>query len=385
MIDTALLDNDVLRFVLVASVVISFLVYTRFHLVAGGSVTGGFVAGLALFGHWEVILWVVLLALATALVMRVVVLRFVLFPKSIVLPLFVLVGAALGGVLLLLLPGTVESDTALWGIIAAYGALVTPGLLAYDLVNQRAVPTLVAVGVVAVLTLALVVPIALAAADLPSGYSTTEMTLATRLSVEQIWLGAFAAIALGFALKFSFGLRSGGFLGAFFLVELLTWEAFVTVGAGAVTAALAVRAARRWLILSPRQHAQISLVLGALIAWAGLYWLTTFGWDPAIQANSLAIAPLLAVGLIAADMGRPDSGIIRTGVGVGIAAVLIAALLAIAPSIGPGGAYAALAVATILIAVPGATRLWRQWRVLVTQGREAAAAIPVADRAAVPD
>jgi hypothetical protein len=58
--------------------------------------------------------------------------------------------------------------------------------------------------------------------------------------------------------------------------------------------------------------ANMALISGALIAWFGLYWASFFGWTPAIEANGFATAPLLAVGLIAADMTRSESNPIKT-------------------------------------------------------------------------
>lgn len=368
-------DNDSFRFVLVASIAIAFLVYTRLRLVAGGSVTGGFIAGLLLLGEWQVAIWVFALAFATALLVRVVVLRFLPLTRTLVFQTCVLTGALIG--IAIIAVADVDATSGTWGVIVAYGALVTPGLTAYDLLHQGPGRTIGAIGAVTVATLVVTVPVLLLAADLPQGISA--MTAGgdlLRLTSGQLWLATIAAIALGIALRLTTDLRSGGFLGALFLAELLTWEAFATVAAGAITTAIAMRLIRARVVLSPRQAAQVALVLGALVAWAGLYWLSAAGWDPAIAANALRVAPLLAVGLIAADMGRHGSSIPRTIVGVGVATALIVLIVAIADAAGMDAAIAVLAVVTTAIAAPGAVRLARRWRNAVTTAEQVALAEP---------
>ena len=67
---TVFTDPALFRFLLVVSVAIAFAVYTRFHLVGGGSVAGGYIAILAITGQWQTLLGVALVTVLTLSFLR---------------------------------------------------------------------------------------------------------------------------------------------------------------------------------------------------------------------------------------------------------------------------------------------------------------------------
>jgi hypothetical protein len=113
----------------------------------------------------------------------------------------------------------------------------------------------------------------------------------------------------------------------------------------------------------------LALILGALIAWGSLYWASALGWAPAMEANAYTLSPLLAVGLIAADMSRPRSDAPRTIVGTAIAALGIAAGIWLSESLGlVAGALYLVAVAVLV--TPAAISIARSQAAAAEAGRE---------------
>jgi hypothetical protein len=117
-------------------------------------------------------------------------------------------------------------------------------------------------------------------------------------------------------------------------------------------------------------------MIGAMAAWTGLYWGSALGWEPALAANSFALEPLLAVALVASDMGRSDSSIARTILG---SLATVAFIFAVLGLVAIGGAMGIALCAVFLVGlpamllIPGAATLRRDWARAVEAGREVAA------------
>lgn len=111
-----------------------------------------------------------------------------------------------------------------------------------------------------------------------------------------------------------------------------------------------------------------ALILGSLIAWASLFWASALGWAPAMEANAYTLSPLLAVGLVAADMGRPASGVMRTIIGTMLTALGIAAGLWITQSLGLLAGIAYLLAVTALV-TPAAMDIARSYSAAAASGR----------------
>jgi hypothetical protein len=204
--------------------------------------------------------------------------------------------------------------------------------------------------------------------DLPAGTENVAPIL-ERIPPDLLPYGVVTAIIIGGVLRFSFKVRSGGFIGALFIVEFFTVTAFITVIVAALATHLIVRTYDHFVVMSPRQRSMFALILGALIAWASIYWASAVGWGPAMEANAYTLSPLLAVGLIAADMGRSNSDALRTIIGTTAAALGIAAGIWIATSLGLiAGVVYLLAVAALI--TPAAAAIARTYSAAAASGRE---------------
>ena len=364
---SAFTDPALFRFLLVVSVAIAFAVYTRFHLVGGGSVAGGYIAILAITGQWQTILGVALVTLLTLSILRGIILRVVALPRSAIFVLGVLIGSLITVAMLAFAP-FIEAISGFVGISIVFGAFVVPGLIAYDVSHQGFPRTMLALGAVTAGTLIVCVPAFLLMQGLPAGTEDVAPVV-ERVPMDLLPYGVIAAIVIGGALRFTFGLRSGGFIGALFIVEFFTITAFVTVIAAALFTYAITRIYGRFVVMSPRQQSMFALILGALVAWASLYWASALGWAPAMEANAYTLSPLLAVGLVAADMSRSHSTALRTVVGTAIAALGIAAGIWLTEALGMAvGVVYLLTVAAI--ATPAAIAVARSYSAAAASGRE---------------
>ena len=359
-------DPSLFRLLLVLSVGAAFAVYTRLHLVGGGSVTGGYLAILVVTGEWSIILGTIFVTGLTLIVMRGFILRVLGLPRSWQFTIAVLVGASLTGILAAIVPPYISLGEPL-GIAMTFGAFVVPGLITYDVSHQGFPQTMLALASVSGITLVVCVPVFLLLQGLPPGIPDAA-PLIQRISPDLMPYAVVAVIIAGGALRFSLGLRTGGFIGALFVVEFFSVEAFLAVGAAALTTHLLMWFIERRVVLTGRQRAMIALMLGALVAWAGLYWASAFGWLPAQEANLYVLSPLLATGLMAADMGRNGSDVIRTFIGTGAAALILAALLWATESFGPLVGIGAL-VLVALGSIPGILAMREPWRQAELSGK----------------
>jgi|GEM_PF-2547080 len=307
-----ILDIDSSRFVLVIALCSAWLVYTKLHLVAGGTTTGAFLAIVLLNQQWIVVLWIVTCALLVFGVFKFIVLPRVALPKSWIFAMMVLTTVLFSGTFELFYLGDLMQRDSLLFAIVMYGSYITPGLLAYDLAHQDIKRTFLALGSVSALTLGISIPLLWIMADFNIGISGIELSRPLYFDASYLWVETFACVILGFILRFGLNLRSGGFIGPVFLLQFVTLESVFTVALSALFAWIFALLLSRITPLTPRQMANMALISGALIAWFGLYWASFFGWTPAIEANGFATAPLLAVGLIAADMTRSESNPIKT-------------------------------------------------------------------------
>lgn len=310
-----ILDIDSSRFVLVVALCAAWLFYSKYHLVAGGTTTGAFLAIVLHNQQWILALWIPVCAMLIYLVFKFVVLPRVALPKAWIFSMMVLNGVLFSGIFeILYLQDVLARDSLLFAIVM-YGSYITPGLLAYDLAHQDIKRTFLALGAVSAGTLLITTPLLLLMSEFDVGISGTELSRALYFDARYLWVETFACVILGFILRFGMNLRSGGFIGPVFILQFVTLESVATVALSAISAWAITTVLVRFAPLTPRQKANMALISGALIAWFGLYWASFFGWLPAIEANGFATAPLLAVGLIAADMTRSQSNPVTTLLG----------------------------------------------------------------------
>ena len=370
--DLLTLDIDTMRFVLVASVVAGALLYARLGVTAAGTLTAAYVVLLVLAREWSTLIGIMAVTATSYLLVRMLATRWFPLTKAWLFIGFVAVSSVLTAVLVVAfrftgpvaLPGSVE-------ILVVVGSFVTPGLVAYDLASQGPRDTAWAFALVVGGTLVLTVPVLALANVLTPESSTVTVEAAGRIPDGLFWLAAVASVAVAGALRLSFGLHVAGFLGAVFLAEFLTLEAFVTVILSATAAHLACRVLRNHLVLTPRQRFHVEFLFGALVAWFGLYWGARLGWRPAQEANRYALEPLLVVGLLATDMGRTRSGPVRSVVGLVLATAFVSVVLVLATDGTPASATssaALLIIGTGILVTPAVVRLRASWRNAVELG-----------------
>jgi hypothetical protein len=374
-----ILDIDTLRFVLVASVVAGFAVYSLLRISSGGVFTSGYLVILGLLGEWVLILAVVLVSAISYVVVKRITLRFFALPKVWTFFGFVLASATLMSVFTLastrfgpfVFPGGLE-------IVLVVGAYITPGLLAYDIAHQGFTPTMIGVGLVGLGTILLTVPV-IAWADFLVPISTTPYVLGFgEIPAGLYWLVVLAAIVFSGALRLSFGVRSGGFIGAVFIVQMFSLAAVVTIVSASIAAYLIATLISRYIIFSPRQQFHLALMIGMMVAWTSLYWASLLGWVPALAANAFALQPLLAVGLIAADMRRPESSVTHTLIGVGSSVVFLVLVIFAATGSGiiAGAATVMLVLGVpLILLIPGLKSMTRNWRLAREAGSQEAQAL----------
>jgi hypothetical protein len=374
---TSLLDIDSLRFIFITSTVIALAVYTRFHMSAGGTVFAGYGAILLLTDRWYVFIWILIVSAASLFLVRRTLANYLALPKvwiffALALTSSLLNGFAVMGVYLLRINSLPINEVIVGSLdsFVLYGAYVTPALLAYDFAKQSLKPTLTAFLLVGTLTVLITLPVILYSNTRAPGISTRFLETTTSIPVDLLWLAATSAILFGAALHLSLKLSSGGFLGAFYLAEIFTVEAFLIVGILSLITYAAVTIIRKNLVLTPRQTSQIAFTLGGLIAWAGLYWGVFFNWRPALEMNGYLMEPLLVVGLIAAEMTRPRSSAVSVLVGTAIATALVALTIVLGINFGLHFALLLIFLIAALLLIPGWLTLKETWKTAQASGQQ---------------
>lgn len=306
-----MLELDLMRMTLVVGVVIAALIYQKTRLLSGGLMTGAYLALLISKGDsGDIFGWAVITVISFAVIKLVT--HFLAFPKAWILT-FAIVSSALVHAVAVLLSGGKGSNDSIWlgslEVILAGGMYITPGLTAYDLARQGWLKTIGVLAVITSITLGVTLGVAalgnLSGPQLP--LTAPESVFYSDMSFPVVML---MCIAVAEAMRLSFGLGSGGIIGAVFFVELIIgnmWSFFVIIALVTVTVLL-TKFANKLLVMTPRQSFQFTFILGSLISWMGLSAESILGMEPAIQANSYALEPLLAVALISTDVVRFGTG-----------------------------------------------------------------------------
>jgi hypothetical protein len=358
--DLLVLDVDTMRFVLISAIAVAAIAYGRFGTSTGGSLTAAYVTILAVGGDVTAIGALVLTAFLAHGAVRLLLVRIAL-PPVWVFHVLVITSVAMTAVLQatfrglgpLSLPGGAT-------VLLAVGSFVTPGLLAYDFAQQGHRTTLRALASATFATLLIVIPVLVMTEVVFPTPSAIAIATDGNIPAGRFWLASLAAVTLSSAIRLSFDVRAAGLIGSVFLVEFLTLEALLTVlVAAAVANALVVRIRRR-LVLSPRQRFHVSLLVGAMAAWTGLYWGARLGWRPAMEANAYGVEPLIVVGLLTSDLGRGARSASRSVLAFLLNASFVWIVLTLGALGRPGLQVAAgllLVVVPAIVLLPGARRL----------------------------
>jgi len=343
-------DIDTERFVAITGIALAFALYTRSRLVTGGTITPAYLIILALNGRFTAIAVTLVVAVVALVLVRAVLLSRVALSRAWLSGSLILTGAVVNALVDLLTRQYTAPFFGVEQLVLVLGLYVTPGLIAYDWERQGFWKTNTAIVVVAVATIVLTTPVLWLAKRLVPGSSAVVIEGVGRIPEELWWLASVLAVVSTLLLRFALSWRSAGFVGGLFVFEALTPITFALAVLFAIATMLVVRGLARITVLTPRQRFEVSLVLGALGSWFGLYWFTRIGYEPAIIANGFALEPLLIVGLMASDMARADSSVPGTIVGTLASAALVGGGVLLA-STGPVGLLAAGVIAAASIAV----------------------------------
>lgn len=316
-------DLDTQRLILITGVAMAFALYARTRLVTGGTITPAYFLILLLEGRITAILVTFLVAGIALTLVRNLLLRRLALSKAWLSGTLITTGAIVNGLIGLVAETYTEPFFGIEQLILVLGLYITPGLIAYDWERQGFWKTNGAIGVVVLATLVLTTPVLWLAKQLLPGASAVVIEGAGRIPDNLWWLASILAITSTLLLRAGLGWRSAGFIGGVFIFEALTPVTALLAVAFAIVTYAIVRMITRVSLLTPRQRFEVSLIVGALASWFGLYWFTRFGFEPAIIANGYALEPLLIVGLMASDMGRKGSSIPTTIAGTFVSASII--------------------------------------------------------------
>lgn len=354
-------DVDTLRAVLITSLAVSFVVYARLRVVTGGTLTPTWFVFLLLEQRWGAILATIVVSALTVAIMRLAILPRWAASKSWQASLTVMIGVTLTGLSALAIPiFRIGTDPAALDFLIAVGLYVTPGLIAYDSLRQGAGKTTIAIALVTGISIVVTLPVIAALVRLAQGGSAIVILGEGRIPAGLWWLGTIIAVLVTVMFRLGPGWRAGGFLAGLFAYEALTVTTLVLAVLFALVTYVVVRLLGAQVLLTARQRFQMSLMLGALFSWFGLYWFTQFGYEPAIIANGYPIEPLLIVGLLASDFGRTETRVVPTILGMLAVIAAVAGAMWVATTF-PGGAVIAVAVTGSAFALwlVGATRRFR--------------------------
>lgn len=300
-------ELDLMRMTLLVGVVLAAIIYQRTRLVSGGLMTGAYLAILISKGSPGDLLGWAILSVLCYLIIRLVA-HLVALPKAWLLTIAIVSSAAMHATAVLLSGGKGSHDEIFltgFQVVIAGGMYLTPGLTAYDIARQgwlRTTSVLIAVtGVTLLVTLGVAALGNVSGPTLP--LTTPVSAFYTDMSFPVVML---ICIAMAEVMRLAFGWGSGGIIGAVFFVELIVASPisfFVIIALVAITVII-THWVQRVLVMTPRESFQFTFILGSLLAWVGLTAGSALGIEAASIANSYALEPLLAVGLISTDVSR---------------------------------------------------------------------------------
>ena len=363
-----MIELDILRMTLLVGVSIAIILNYKSKLATGGLLTGAYLSLILLSGNVANIFgWLALTALSVVAIR--ISTRFFAIPKSWVLSISICTSAIVHGVLVLISVSQTNAPIALLTgleVALAAGMYLTPGLTAYDLVRQGWLKTLATTFSVAVLTTA----VAHVTIWFINTYSTETFSFSNidyvhpKSDIYTDWsfpIVMVICILIAETLRVNFHWGTGGIIGAVFFVEILTWSSLVTMIILTAVTVILAKIAQKMLILTPKGWFQFTLLLGMAVAWAGLCLGNFLGIDAAIGPNTYALEPLLAVGLISADVNR--FGLVKTVAGkiFTLTAISLVGVMLLQADLVAIGAIGTIILLTISIALIGWIKISQGW------------------------
>jgi poly-gamma-glutamate biosynthesis protein PgsC/CapC len=318
-----LLNSESVRFAFVFGVVVSMMMYERFHLTTGSIVVPGYI-GIFMVAPMVLVATFVNAFATYALMNYVLRKRFILYgrTKFVVMALTAIV---IQTMMLKFSPSghwLWEQDFPLF-VGAGY---VVPALIAHDMgrqgVRQTVRSVMIAGTVVAIpILIALVFHIGDVNELSPlAGYGT--------MSIVSRWvpLAILFSAAASWAVDHNYKLRSGGFVGAAYVGMFMgdPYQIAASFTVAFLSYAIVRGVLMRHLILFGRRKFSAMLLTSSMISWT-LLWtgaeLFSARVTNHLDAASMALTPLFVPGLLANDMDR--SSPMRVCLGAGFAAAFV--------------------------------------------------------------
>ena len=301
-----LFSSEIVRFAFVFGVVVSMLLYERFHLTTGSIVVPGYIA-IFLVYPLVVLATFVNALFSFWLVNNVIRRRFMLYGRT-KFTVMAIISISVQGLMLKLTPQgrwLWEDEIPLF-VGAGY---VVPALIAHDMGRQGILRTCKAVMLAGIIV---ATPIAVALfVDLPGVNDLAPLEGFGSMSIASRWVpvAVLLSAAASWAVTTNYGLKSGGFVGAAY-IGMFMGDPYQVAAAFIVALAsfLFVRLVlKRWLILFGRRKFSAMLLTSSLISWT-LLWTGTRLFSATVTDHldlaSLALTPLFVPGLLANDMDR---------------------------------------------------------------------------------
>jgi poly-gamma-glutamate biosynthesis protein PgsC/CapC len=292
-----LYEADLVRIGVIAGVVVSALLYERFHLTTGGGIVPGYLA-LFILAPLAIVVTLVTAYLTFRIVNGPLAGRMILYGRR-KFEMEVLVGLAFVAVLYIVAQlqlGLPPVATAVYGI-----GFVLPGLIAHDMFRQGPAKTVaVLAGAIAIVAVVLSLFVLLANIEPPRGVLAIGPS-DRGYDVGLLLPAVVVSVLAGLAIFRKLGLRSGGFVTAAYLAFVapeLRDLAFAVIIA-LLTYFIVTRLLATRLLLFGRRKVAMMILVSATLAWSAevlVVWVTGGAYQPwhGLNAITLMVPALLA-------------------------------------------------------------------------------------------
>lgn len=301
--DNYAVSADTVRVTLIFGIILSLVIYEKFHLTAGGAIVPAYLA-FAIYRPLSIVLTIAAGYLTYLVTTKFIAKRWLLYGRRkfeievIVGLLFILVITALGSLL-----GKFDLlSVTLTGI----GFLI-PGIIAHDMTRQKPGRTMLVIGATSVVIAVFMVTYETLVMITP-GAHTTNVDLASILGYPRqlLLVGVGFSVVLGMLLFSKLGLRSGGFVtGAYLALVSPRWGDIVfTLVVSVLIWCVVVKLLMPRLLIFGRRKMATMLMVGAVIGWSAELFLVQISNGDYVPWRGLTIATLLVPSLIANDAQR---------------------------------------------------------------------------------
>ena len=286
-------EIELARATFILGLVATALVYEKWRILTGGTITGSYLAYLLSVGAFQDILaWFVFALIGYAAVTLVA--HFFAFPRSWLFYITIVAPASLHALMVSL--GEFEIFGGLTSYLVA-GMYVTSGLTAYDFKRQGIIKTMAVLTLIVFLVLIIIIPLRLVIGSIGE-LQFPETYVSTPPIVMLIGILAAALVTVNFRLG------TAGIIGAVFLFQILSFETLLVVIGTTVIGTEIYKRVSRWFLLTPRQETHAILIVGGISSWFALFWADWIGIPGAAATNEYSLEPIIVIGLMILESSR---------------------------------------------------------------------------------